>query len=238
VTPRPTVNKRAPAKAKKKKGLEGYFGTGARVPPPNREGTPIDAVGKRRGEEDRTNARTAWEGGRTPDLMEQGHRDKSNKRGEGDKRGNREKSTPNLEGTPIDEVDRRRGGEDKASDCTGGEGESLLAPTAHGDKDNSNKGGEGDQRGNRQKSTSNLERTSIGAGGRKIREVEKATNRTGGKRDPPIDTTAHGHKTKSNKGGEGDQRRTREKLPTKSKSPPTKIRTANSPDEARRRVGI
>ncbi len=49
VTPRPTVNERAQAKAKKKKGLEGYFGTGARMPPPNREGTPIDAVGKRRG---------------------------------------------------------------------------------------------------------------------------------------------------------------------------------------------
>ncbi len=62
VTPRPTVNERAQAKAKKKKGLEGYFGTGARVPPPNREGTPIGAVGKRRGEEDRTNTRTAGGG--------------------------------------------------------------------------------------------------------------------------------------------------------------------------------
>ncbi len=46
-------------------------------------------------------------------------------------------------------------------------------------------------------------------------EVEKATNRTGGKRDPPIETTTHGCKAKSNKGGEGDQRRTRKKLPTK-----------------------
>jgi hypothetical protein len=164
VTPRPTVNERAQAKAKKKKGLEAYFGTGACVPPPNREGTPIDAVGKRRGEEDRTSVGTAGEGGCTPELTEQGHRDKSNKRGEGDKRGNHEKLTPNLEGTPIGEVDRRRGGEDKANDCTGGEGESLLAPTAHGDKDNSNKGGEGDQRGNRHKSTSNPEGTSIGAG--------------------------------------------------------------------------
>ena len=82
-TPRPTVNERAQAKAKKKKGLEGYFGTGARVPPPNREGTPIDAVGKRRGEEDRTNVCTAGEGRRTPNLTEHGHRDKSNKGGEG-----------------------------------------------------------------------------------------------------------------------------------------------------------
>ena len=94
---------------KKKKGLEGYFGTGTCVPPSNWEGTPIDAVGKRRGKENRTNVRTAGEGGRTPNLTEHGHRDKSNKGGEGDKRGNREKSTPNLEGTPIGEVDRRRG---------------------------------------------------------------------------------------------------------------------------------
>ena len=41
-----------------------------------------------------------------PDLTEQGHRDKLNKRGEGDKRGDREKSMPNLERTPIDEVNR------------------------------------------------------------------------------------------------------------------------------------
>jgi hypothetical protein len=182
VTLRPTVNERAQAKAKKKKGLEGYFGTGARVPPPNQEGTPIDAVGKRRGEEDRTNVCTAGEGGRTACLTEQGQRDKSNKEGERDKRGNHEKSTPNLEGTPIDEVNRRRGGENKATDRTGGEGESLIAPTAHEAKGNSNKGGEGNQRGDRQKSTSNPEGTLIGAGGRKMKEVEKATNRTGGKR--------------------------------------------------------
>ena len=51
VTPRPTVNERAQAQTKKakKKGLEEYFGAGARVPPPSLEGTPIDAVGKRRG---------------------------------------------------------------------------------------------------------------------------------------------------------------------------------------------
>ena len=91
----------------------------------------------------------------------------SNLGGEGDKRENCKKLTPNLERTPIGEVDRRRGGEDKAHDRTGGEGESLIAPTARGDKGNSNKGGEGNQRGNRQKSTSNPERTSIGAGGRK-----------------------------------------------------------------------
>jgi hypothetical protein len=124
---------------------------------------------------------------------------------------------PNLEGTPIDEVDRGRGGEDKATDCTGGEGKSSTTPPACGDKGNSNKGGEGNQKGNRQKSTSNPERTSIGAGGRKMREVEKATNTTGGKRQPPTEITAHGRKAKSNKEGEDNQRRTREKLPTKSK---------------------
>jgi hypothetical protein len=37
VTPHTMINERAQAKAKKKKGLEGYFGTGTRVPPPNRE---------------------------------------------------------------------------------------------------------------------------------------------------------------------------------------------------------
>ena len=105
VTPHRTVNERAQAKAKKKKGLEGYFGTGAWVPPPNREGTPIDAVGKRRGEEDRTNARTAGGGGRTPD---QGHREKSNKKG--DKRGKREKSIPNLEGLQLTRLTEEGGG--------------------------------------------------------------------------------------------------------------------------------
>ena len=49
-------------------------------------------------------------GGRTPDLTEQGHREKSNKEGEGDRRGNRKESMPNLEGTPVDAVDRGGGG--------------------------------------------------------------------------------------------------------------------------------
>ena len=50
-----------------------------------------------------------------------------------------------------------------------------------------------------------------------MREVEKATNTTGGKRQPPIETTAHGRKAKSSTEGEDNQRRTHEKLPTKSK---------------------
>ncbi len=98
----------------------------------------------------------------------------------------------------------------------------MLAPTAHGDKDNSNKGGEGDQRRNQQKSTSNPEGTSIDAGGRRMREVEKATNSTRGKREPPFENTAHECKAKSNKGGEGNQRRNRKKFPTKSKKSPRK----------------
>ena len=166
VTPCTTVNERAQAKAKKMKGLEGYFGTGTRVLPPNREGTPIDAVGKRRGEEDKTNVCTRGDDGRTLELTAHGYRDKSNKGGKSDQRGNRKKSMLNLEGTPIGEVKRRREGEDEANDCTSGEGESLLARTAHGYKDNSNKGGDGNQRGNCKTSTSNLEGTPIDAGGR------------------------------------------------------------------------
>ena len=63
-----------------------------------------------------------------------------------------------------------------------------------------------------------------------MREVEKATNSTRGKREPPFENTAHGCKAKSNKGGEGNQRRTREKLPTKSKKSPRK----NSDDKLSR----
>ncbi len=59
---------------------------------------------------------------------------------------------PNLEGTPIDAIGRRRGGEDKANDRTRGEGEHLLETTADGYKAKSNKGGECNQRGNREKS--------------------------------------------------------------------------------------
>ena len=61
VTPCPTANERVQTKAKKKKGLGGYFGTGARMLPPNLKGTPIDAVGTRRG-------------GRTRQTIAQGRR--------------------------------------------------------------------------------------------------------------------------------------------------------------------
>ena len=37
------------AKQNKKKGLESYFGAGARVPPPSLDGTPTNAAGQRRG---------------------------------------------------------------------------------------------------------------------------------------------------------------------------------------------
>ena len=54
VTPRLNATEREQANAKKakhnkKKGLENYFGTGVRMPPPSLAGTPIDAAGKRRG---------------------------------------------------------------------------------------------------------------------------------------------------------------------------------------------
>ena len=64
-----------------------------------------------------------------------------------------------------------------------------------------------------------------------MREVEKATDSTRGKREPPFENMAQGCKAKSNKGGEGDQRRTGKKLPTKSKKSPRK----NSDDELSRR---
>ena len=54
VTPRLNATEREQANTKKakhtkKKGLENYFGTGVRMPPPSLAGTPIDAAGKRRG---------------------------------------------------------------------------------------------------------------------------------------------------------------------------------------------
>jgi hypothetical protein len=52
------VNKREQVQAKKikqarMKGLEDFFGQGPHVPAPSQEGTPIDAVVKRRGEENK-----------------------------------------------------------------------------------------------------------------------------------------------------------------------------------------
>ena len=54
VTPQPNATKREQGNAKKakqnkKKGLESYFGAGARVPPPSLDGTPTDAAGQPRG---------------------------------------------------------------------------------------------------------------------------------------------------------------------------------------------
>ena len=51
VTPRMNATEREQANAKKakhnkKKGLEDYFGTGVRVPPPSLAGTPTDAAGQ------------------------------------------------------------------------------------------------------------------------------------------------------------------------------------------------
>ena len=41
---------------------------------------------------------------------------------------------PNLKGTPIDAVGKRRGGEDKANNCTREEGECSLEPKVDGYK--------------------------------------------------------------------------------------------------------
>jgi hypothetical protein len=58
VTPRLKVNEREQAQATKikqarKKGLEDFFGQGPHVPAPSWEGTPIDAVVKRRGDKNK-----------------------------------------------------------------------------------------------------------------------------------------------------------------------------------------
>jgi hypothetical protein len=58
VTPCLKVNEREQAQTKKvkqarKKGLEDFFGQGPRVPAPSQEGTPIDAVVKQRGDENK-----------------------------------------------------------------------------------------------------------------------------------------------------------------------------------------
>jgi hypothetical protein len=57
--PRSNISEREQANAKKvrqtmKKGLENYFGTGVRVPPPSLAGTPSDAAGRHKGGADKT----------------------------------------------------------------------------------------------------------------------------------------------------------------------------------------
>ena len=105
VTLRKMANERAHAKAKKKKGLEGYFGTGAYLPPPNLEGTPIDAVGRRRGGEDKANNRTRGEGERLLKPTADRYKAKSTKGGEGNQRGNHEKSTKKSKKSPRKSLD-------------------------------------------------------------------------------------------------------------------------------------
>ena len=86
VTPLPMANKQVQAQAKKakKKGLEGYFGAGARVPPQTLKGTPIDAARKRRGGEETTSGHNTGEGG---SLAVPRMEANSNIGGEGKKRG-------------------------------------------------------------------------------------------------------------------------------------------------------
>ncbi len=88
VTPRTTANERVQAQAKKakKKGLEGYFGTGARVPPPTLEGTPTDAAGKRGGGEKTASGRNKGEGERSTVPRTDGSQAVSNQGGEGKQR--------------------------------------------------------------------------------------------------------------------------------------------------------
>jgi hypothetical protein len=69
VTPSLKANEREQAQAKKikqtkKKGLEDFFGKGPRVPPPSKEGSPIDAARKRRVQEGKADERKEGEGKR------------------------------------------------------------------------------------------------------------------------------------------------------------------------------
>ena len=71
VTPRPFISEREQANTKKarqtmKKGLENYFGTGVRVPPPSLAGTPSDAAGRRQGGEGKAATSKEGEGRQTP----------------------------------------------------------------------------------------------------------------------------------------------------------------------------
>ena len=105
VTPRPMANERVQAQAKKakKKGLEGYFGAGARVPPPTLKGTPIDAAGKRRGGEETTSGCNKGEGGSLDVPRMEAN---SNIGGEGEQRGSRAKTTKPSKKSPRNDSDK------------------------------------------------------------------------------------------------------------------------------------
>ena len=101
VTPCPTANERVQTKAKKKKGLGGYFGTGARMLPPNLKGTPFDAVGKRRGGEDKANNCTREEGECSLEPKVDGYKAKSNKGGEANRGGTKRNLQSSLRSHPA-----------------------------------------------------------------------------------------------------------------------------------------
>jgi hypothetical protein len=104
VTPCPMANERVQAQAKKakKKGLEGYFGAGARMPPPTLKGTPIYAARKRRGGEETTSGRNKGDGGSSAvPRMEAS----SNIGGEGKQRGSRAKTTKPSKKSPCNALD-------------------------------------------------------------------------------------------------------------------------------------
>ena len=152
------------------------------------------------------------------------YKDKSNKGGEGDQRGNRKKFMPNLEGTPIDTVGRRRGGEDKANDHTREERERSLEPTAHGCKAKSNKGGEGDQRGNREKSTKKLKKSPRKSLDDKLSRQSKKT-RLDDEASSPADAPGDG-KTANLEAIKGSLRKKGSGTPTHKGSEKTKKKTA------------
>ena len=104
VTPQSMANERVQAQAKKakKKGLEGYFGAGARVPPPTLKGTPIDAARKRRGGEETTSGHNKGEGG---SLAVPRMEANSNIGGKGEQRGSRANTTKLSKKSPRNASD-------------------------------------------------------------------------------------------------------------------------------------
>ena len=104
VTPHTMANERVQAQAKKakKKGVEGYFGAGARAPPPTLKGTPIDAARKRRGGEETTSGCNKGEGG-CPAVPRM--ETNSNIGGEGEQMGSRAKTTKPSKKSPRNTSD-------------------------------------------------------------------------------------------------------------------------------------
>ena len=138
VTPRMNATEREQANAKKakrdkKKGLEDYFGTGVRVPPPSLAGTPTDAVGQRR-----RGGQKEGQGDQTPQRRgeNQSPRDDGKKDQRGDGAASTRTSKKSLTKGSDDEHSRRskktRSDDDASSPDESGEGKSANLESIKG----------------------------------------------------------------------------------------------------------